>query len=119
MTSARHQIYCDGIAPNDPDGRSCRTFAARSHRLEREKSTDHPALAMHRTRLNTINKHLQRGKIDQEFADTARRIAEKCKSKACSSVQYFHDRYAADISQAGIYGATEKYLGRPPIRKED
>ena len=119
MTSARHQIYCDGIAPNDPDGRSCRTFAAQSHRLEREKATDHPALAMHRTRLNTINKHLQRGKIDQEFADTARRIAEKCKTKACSSVQYFNDRYAADISQAGIYGATEKYLGRPPIRKED
>ena len=119
MTSARHQIYCDGIAPNDPDGRSCRTFAARSHRLEREKATDHPALAMHRTRLNTINKHLQRGKIDQEFADTARRIAEKCKTKACSSVQYFNDRYAADISQAGIYGATEKLLGRPPIQKED
>ena len=108
MTSARHQIYCDGVAPNDPDGRSCRTFAARSHRLEREKATDHPALAMYRTRLNTINKHLQRGKIDQEFADTARRIAEKCKTKACSSVQYFNDRYAADISQAGIYGATEK-----------
>ena len=74
---------------------------------------------MHRTRLNTINKHLQRGKIDQEFADTARRIAEKCKTKGCSSVQYFNDRYAADISQAGIYGATEKLLGRPPIQKED
>lgn len=118
MTSGRHQIYCDGIAPNDPNGRSCRTFAARSNRLEREKAADHPALAMYRTRLNTINKHLKRGKIDQEFADTAKRIAEKCKTKACSSVEYFNERYAADISQAGIYGAAEKLLGRPPISKE-
>ena len=118
MTSGRHQIYCDGLAPNDPKNRSCRTFAARSNRLEREKATDHPALAMYRTRLNTINTQLRRGKIDQKFADTAKAIAEKCKTKACSNVRYFNEQYAADISQAGIYGLTEKILGRPPMRKE-
>ena len=118
MTSGRHQIYCDGLAPNDPKKRSCRTFAARSNRLEREKATDHPALAMYRTRLNTINTQLRRGKIDQKFADTAKAIAEKCKTNACSSVTYFNEHYASDISQAGIYGAAEKMLGRPPIRKE-
>lgn len=62
MTDGRHQLYCDGIAPNDAKGRSCRTFAARTKRLEREKAGDHPALKLYRTRLNTINKHLQRGK---------------------------------------------------------
>ena len=118
MTSGRHQIYCDGLAPNDPKNRSCRTFAARSNRLEREKATEHPALAMYRTRLNTINTQLRRGKIDQKFADTAKAIAEKCKTKACSNVRYFKEQYAADISQAGIYGLTEKMLGRPPIQKE-
>ena len=118
MTSGRHQIYCDGLAPNDSKNRSCRTFAARSNRLEREKATDHPALAMYRTRLNTINTQLRRGKIDQKFADTAKAIAEKCKTKACSSVKYFNEHYASDISQAGIYGAAEKMLGRPPFRKE-
>jgi hypothetical protein len=118
MTSGRHQIYCDGLAPNDPKKRSCRTFAARSNRLEREKATDHPALAMYRTRLNTINKHLQRGKIDPEFAEIAKGIAEKCKTKACSSVKYFNEHYASNISQAGIYRAAEKALGRPPFPKE-
>lgn len=118
MTSGRHQIYCDGLAPNDPKKRSCRTFAARSNRLEREKATDHPALAMYRTRLNTINKHLQRGKIDPEFAEIAKGIAEKCKTKACSSVKYFNEHYASDISQAGIYRAAEKALGRPSFPKE-
>ena len=118
MTSGRHQIYCDGLAPNDPKKRSCRTFAARSNRLEREKATDHPALAMYRTRLNTINKHLQRGKIDPEFAENAKEIAEECKTKACSSVKYFNEHYASDISLVGVYRAAEKALGRAPIRKE-
>lgn len=118
MTSGRHQIYCDGLAPNDPKKRSCRTFAARSNRLEREKATDHPALAMYRTRLNTINTQLRRGKIDQQFADTAKAIAEKCKTKACSNVKYFNEHYASDISQVGVYRAAEKALGRAPIRKE-
>lgn len=118
MTSGRHQIYCDGLAPNDPKKRSCRTFAARSNRLAREKATDHPALAMYRTRLNTINTQLRRGKIDRKFAEIAKEIAEECKTKACSSVKYFNEHYASDISQAGIYGLTEKILGRPPIRKE-
>lgn len=118
MTDGRHQLYCDGIAPNDEKGRSCRTFAARTKRLEREKAGDHPALKLYRTRLNTINKHLQRGKIDAEFADTAKLIAEKCKSKACTNVRYYNERYPSDISQNGIYRAAEERLGRPPISKE-
>lgn len=118
MTDGRHQLYCDGIAPNDEKGRSCRTFAARTKRLEREKAGDHPALKLYRTRLNTINKHLQRGKIDAEFANTAKLIAEKCKSKACTNVRYYNERYTSDISQNGIYRAAEERLGRPPIQKE-
>lgn len=118
MTDGRHQIYCDGIAPNDPKGRSCRTYAARTNRLQREKAADHPALKLYRTRLNTINKHLQRGRIDRKFADTAKRIADKCKSKACTSTRYFHDHYASDISQEAVYRAAEETLGRPPIAKE-
>lgn len=118
MTDGRHQLYCDGIAPNDEKGRSCRTFAARTKRLEREKAGDHPALKLYRTRLNTINKHLQRGKIDAEFANNAKLIAEKCKSKACTNVRYYNERYTSDISQNGIYRAAEERLGRPPIQKE-
>lgn len=118
MTDGRHQIYCDGIAPNDPKKRSCRTYAARTNRLQREKALDHPALKLYRTRLNTINKHLQRGKIDQEFADMAKRIAEKCKSKACTNNRYFQECFASDISQEAIYRRAEERLGRPPIIKE-
>lgn len=114
MTSGRHQLYCDGPAPGDPKGRSCRTLGKRSPTLPREKAADDPARVLYRKRLNTINKHLERGKIDREFAAAAKAMAEKMLTRARGSIRYFQEQYPADISQAGLYAAVTAQLGRPP-----
>ncbi len=114
MTDGRHQIYCDGIAPNDPKGRSCRTIGARDVRMEREKARDHPALKAYRRRMNTIDKHLSRGKIDLEFAEQAKALAREHLAKALKNNSYFTQWYEKEISQDVLYTQTAKLLGRIP-----
>lgn len=71
-----------------------------------------------KTRLNTINKHLERGKIDEEFASKAKELAHRLLVKARRSAAYLREQYPKDISQEGLYAAVTAELGRPPRQRE-
>jgi hypothetical protein len=68
QTTAHRRKYCDGYAPDDPKGRSCEAFAARSNRLAKECAADHHVKQIYNRRCGTINKHVERGKISKEQA---------------------------------------------------
>lgn len=118
-TDARHQKYCNGIDPNDPKGRPCRTVAARKGRKAKEKAEDHPVLVLYNRRCNTIDHHLRAGKIDEEFAQTAKEIAKKKRDRANRNSEYLRTEYESEMTQKAIYIETEQAMGRPPrARKE-
>ena len=113
-----HQsLEANGYAPNDSKHRTCQAVAARMGRKEREKAQDHPVKAVCDTRCNTIDHHLRSGKIDKEFAATAKRIAREKKNRALRDNEYFLGKYEADMTQDAIYTETEQRLGRPPRRE--
>lgn len=118
-TDARHQKYCNGIDPNDPKGRPCRTVAARKGRKAKEKAEDHPVLVLYNRRCNTIDHHLRAGKIDEKFAQTAKEIAKKKRDRANRNSEYLRTEYESEMTQKAIYIETEQAMGRPPrARKE-
>ena len=118
MTTGRHQLYCNDMAPGDPKRRSCRTKGKRDPMMPMEKAQDDPANVLYKRRLGTINKHLHRGKIDEKFAAKARDLAEEYLTKARRSTAYLREQYPQDISQEGLYDAVAAALGRPPRQME-
>lgn len=118
-TDARHQKYCNGIDPNDPKGRSCRTVAARKGRKAKEKAEDHPVLVIYNRRCNTIDHHRRDGKIDEEFAQTAKEIARKKRDRANRNSEYLQTQYESEMTQEVIYDETEQALGRPPRTQKE
>ena len=104
-TNARHQKYCTGIDQNDIKKRTCHAVAAAKGRVAKELSADHPIKSACENRLKTIRTHVRRGKITEEQAAAAARIAQNCRDKALYDVVYANTHYKAEISQDSIYDA--------------
>ena len=105
QTTAHRRKYCTGFAPGDPQGRSCVAYAARSKRLEKEFAPDHAAKEIYNCRRGTINKHLERGKITKEQANTARRHIENLLDRAITDSAYDFAHYKSDMKQDAVYAA--------------
>jgi hypothetical protein len=105
------QKYCDGIDPNDEEKRPCRKVAADRNRREREYREDHPIIRTCTTRINTIWTHKSKGKISEEFAAAAKRLAQDCRDRAMVDYEYAQTQYENDMTQEAIYSATRKLLG--------
>lgn len=88
-------------------------------RDDKEKAADHPVRRVCATRCNTIDHHVKQGKIDREFALTAKKIAQDKRSRALKDNAYFLRQYKQEMSQESIYAETERVLGRPPIPAGD
>ena len=83
-------------------------------RKEREKAATHPVKVICERRCNTIDHHLRNGKLDKEFATTAKRIAREKRDRAIRDNGYFTKQYEEEMTQKTIYAETEQVLGRPP-----
>lgn len=118
-TDARPRKYCTGYAPNDPRKRTCQQVGARMKREDKEKAADHPVRRICATRCNTIDHHVKQGKIDREFALTAKKLARDKRSRALKDNTYFLKQYKQEMSQDSIYAETEKLLGRQSIPAGD
>lgn len=105
QTTAHRRKYCHGYAPNDPKGRSCEAFAARSSRLAKELAPDHSVKEAYQTRRGTIDKHLMRGKITKEQVVAAKRHIEALLDRAMRDHEYFLTQYTADMKQDAVYAA--------------
>lgn len=108
MTSGAHQTYCDGIDPNDKKGRTCRKVAAQRGRAAKEKAPEHPIKQLCVQRLNTIAKHKREGKISEDFAVAAKRLATDCRDRALSDHDYHVGSYEKDMAQEAIYAEVRK-----------
>jgi len=112
MKDGRHQKYCDGLDPNDPKGRTCRTVGCRIARANRETAKDHPAVKLYRTRCNTVDHHLREGKIEKPFADRVKELAKNKLFRAKSDNSYFPKEYESEMKQDSIYAEARKLLSK-------
>ena len=60
-TDARHTKYCNGLAPRDKYGRTCRQIGNIRGRSQRELAPDHPWKRIYERRMNTIIQKLRQG----------------------------------------------------------
>lgn len=112
VTSGHMPKYCDGIAPQG-NGLTCRQVGAKMH--QKEKNTEHPVYRLFKTRSNTIRKHHERGKINDEIRSEALRLAEAYRDRALIDDTYASDGYANDMELDNLYAAARKRLNKNAV----
>ena len=107
-TNARHTKYCGGFAPGDKLGRTCRQIGNLRGREQRELAPDHPLKKIYSRRMNTIDKKLERGTLDEETAAVMKRLAKSKMQLAISDVAYAQGGYAAEMEQAALLAEAQR-----------
>ena len=111
-TNARHTKYCGGFAPGDKLGRTCRQIGNLRGREQRELAPDHPIKKIYNRRMNTIDKKLDRGTLDQDAAAVMKRLAKRKMQQAISDVAYAQGSYAAEMEQAALLAEAKAEMNR-------
>ena len=99
-TNARHTKYCGGYAPGDKLHRTCRQIGNLKGREQRELADDHPVIQIYEKRLNTINRYIKRGKLDEDLAEIMKKLAKDKMFRAKSDVAYAKGAYEKEMEQA-------------------
>ena len=101
-TDARQTKYCGGLAPGDKLGRTCRQIGNLKGREQRELADDHPVIQIYEKRLNTINRYIKRGKLDDDVAEVMKKLAKDKMLRAKSNVAYAKGAYEKEMEQAAL-----------------
>jgi hypothetical protein len=101
-TNARHTKYCGGYAPGDKLHRTCRQIGNLKGREQRELADDHPVIQIYEKRLNTINRYIKRGKLDDDVAEVMKKLAKDKMLRAKSNVAYAKGAYEKEMEQAAL-----------------
>ena len=101
-TNARHTKYCGGYAPGDKLHRTCRQIGNLKGREQRELADDHPVIQIYEKRLNTINRYVKRGKLDEDLAEVMKKLAKDKMFRAKSDVAYAKGAYEKEMEQAAL-----------------
>ena len=101
-TNARHTKYCGGYAPGDKLHRTCRQIGNLKGREQRELADDHPVKQIHEKRLNTINRYIKRGTLDEDLAEVMKKLAKDKMLQALSNVAYAKGDYEKEMGQAAL-----------------
>lgn len=96
-TDAHRAVYCDGYAPNDPRGRTCRQIGARLGRKKREKADNHPVKKIHTKAVNGIRQRLSRGTVTNAIAAAAKKIAKSKMEQAIIDPSYAVGYYEKEM----------------------
>ena len=107
--------YCNGLAPNDPQGRTCRSVGAKLGCGNKENPEGHPIKRIYETRRNTISKCVHRGTMSRELADMVMKIAEEKRTKAFLNNAYFQNDYEKEMQQEAIVAEAEERLNRDRV----
>lgn len=107
-TNARRQIYCDGYAPEEYGGITCRQVGNQLGRAEREKAENHPILIRYHQAVNAIEKRVERGTLDKETAVLAKAHARDLKSSAIADPEYGNGKYITDMTPDALTAAVTK-----------
>lgn len=114
-TDAHRAVYCDGYAPNDPRGRTCRQIGARMGREEREKADNHPVKKTYKRALDGINKRLSRGSVTDAIAAAAKRIAKTKMEQAMIDPCYAAGNYKKEMQLDSLIQSAQRkpaYAGK-------
>ena len=109
-TDARHTKYCNGLAPSDKYGRTCRQIGNIRGRSQRELAPDHPWKRIYERRMNTIIQKLRRGTIDEKTASLMKRLAKDKMERAISDRAYANGPYESEMAQEALLAEAQKYL---------
>ena len=109
-TNARHTKYCGNLAPGDKLHRTCRQIGNLKGREQRELADDHPLKQIYERRLNTINRYLQRGTIDQELAVAMKKLAKDKMLRAIRDVRYAKSTYTQEMEQNALIAEAKTKL---------
>ena len=101
-TNARHTKYCGGYAPGDKLHRTCRQIGNLKGREQRELADDHPVIQIYEKRLNTINRYIKRGKLDEDLAEIMKKLAKDKMFRAKSDVAYAKGDYEKEMEQVAL-----------------
>lgn len=101
-TNARHTKYCGNYAPGDKLHRTCRQIGNLKGREQRELADDHPIVQIYETRMNTINRYIKRGKLDEDLAEVMKKLAKDKMLRAKSNVAYAKGAYEKEMEQAAL-----------------
>lgn len=92
-TDAHRAAYCDGFAPDDSKGRTCRQVGARLGREEREKAENHPVKKAYQHTINAINQRYHRKTISKDTAAAARKLAKDYMEQAMADHDFASSEY--------------------------
>ena len=111
-TDARYAKYCDGLAPGDKRGRTCRQVGNLRGREQRELAADHPIKKIYTKRFNTITQYLGRGTLDEQTAAAMKALAKSKLEKALQDSGYAQGGYAAEMEQAALLAEVKETIER-------
>ena len=106
--NARHTKYCGGYAPGDKLQRTCRQIGNLKGREQRELADDHPIVQIYETRMNTINRYIKRGKLNEDLAEVMKKLAKDKMLRAKSDVAYAKGAYEKEMEQAALQKESEE-----------
>lgn len=109
-TNARPTKYCGNLAPGDKLRRTCRQIGNLKGREQRELAEDHPLKQIYETRLNTINRYVQRGTLDAELAKAMKKLAKDKMLRAISNVGYAQSDYEQEMMQTALLAEAKAKL---------
>ena len=109
-TNARHTKYCGGYAPGDKLHRTCRQIGNLKGREQRELADDHPVIQIYEKRLNTINRYIKRGKLDEDLAEVMKKLAKDKMLRAKSNVAYAKGTYEKEMEQVALKKEAQKCI---------
>lgn len=96
-TNARPQTYCNGLAPNDRYGRTCRQVGARLGRERREQAGNDPAKVKCKQVIDAIDQRLHRGTMDRALGEQIKELAREKRDKAIMSSAYANSDYQQEM----------------------
>ena len=111
-TDARYAKYCDGLAPGDKRGRTCRQVGNLRGREQRELAADHPIKKIYTKRFNTITQYLGGGTLDEQTAAAMKALAKSKLEKALQDSGYAQGGYAAEMEQAALMAEAKETMER-------
>ena len=111
MENAKNQKYCNGIFPGVEGNRTCRAVAARMRDKERELAKGHPIIIIYKRCCDAINHQLQRGKLSEEKARIAKKLAREKKDLALRENDYFLNGYEKEMTLKAICAEAASILG--------
>ncbi len=101
-TDARNTKYCNGLAPNDPKGRTCRQYANWVFRDQRERTKDDPIHITCDRLINNIDQRLSRGKLDSDAALKLKDMAKRKKERAYENHEYAVGYYKEEMTISAL-----------------